>query len=123
MVRENWIKISVGLYVSCILTYNFFGTASPAWTNFYYTMEKGFAVFCIAYSFQESKTLIDKLFINYALITQVGTWLFFIAASFQDKLWVYHQSVLVSTMIIGLFGSLIALYWMIKTMINKRDSE
>lgn len=114
MFRDNWIKWSVTLYVGCILTYNFFGTASPAWTNFYYTVEKGFIVFCLSYSLKESKTLIDKLFINYSLITTTGTWLFFIAASFHEPLWVYHQTILVSTLIIATFGSLIVLWYMIR---------
>jgi len=118
MIRNNWVKLSVTLYVICILTYNFFGTNSTAWTNFYFTFEKGFAATCIAYSFQESKTLIDKLFINFALITQIGTWLFFIIASFQDDLWIYHQTVLVSTLIIATFGSIFALWHILSRYIK-----
>lgn len=118
MVKANWIKLSVTLYVICILTYNFFGTNSTAWTNFYFTYEKGFAAMCIAYSFQETKTLIDKLFINFALMTQIGTWLFFFIASFQEELWVRHQTVLVSTLIASTFGSLFVLRAMLRRILK-----
>lgn len=113
-IRQNWIKLSVFAYVVCILTYNFFGTASSSWTHFYYTYEKGFAALCIAYSFKEAKTLVDKLFINFHLITMIGTWLFFILCSFNNDYWVYHQTILVSTLILASFGSLCVLWFMIR---------
>lgn len=122
-ISKNWIKLSVFAYVVCVLTYNFFGTASMGWTHFYYTYEKGFAALCIAYSFQEVKTLVDRLFINFQLITMVGTWLFFVVCSFKDEWWVHHQTILISTMILAMFGSLIVLWYMLKSVIERMNDE
>lgn len=112
-LKKNWIKGSIGAYVICILSYNFFGKPTTAWTDWYYTYEKGFAFLSTLWSIQKP-TLSDRLFIDFARITQCGTWIFFILCSFNTPLWVYHQTVIVSTLIAASFGTVCVQYHLIK---------
>ena len=113
MVKKYWIKGSVVTYVACLLGYNFFGKSTTGWTDFYYTFEKGFAFLSTMWSVQQHD-LSDRLFIDYARITQCGTWIFFILCSFNTPWWVYHQTFLVSILIASSFGTVCVNYWLIK---------
>lgn len=113
-LKRTWIKGSVGMYVVCILTFNFFGKSTVAWTDFYYTFEKGFAFLSTLWPL-EKQTLSDRLFIDFARVTQCGTWIFFILCSFNTPLWVYHQTVIMSVLVFASFGSLLAQYYLIKS--------
>jgi len=97
----------------CILSYNFFGKETMGWTNFYYTFEKGFAFLSTLWYVKGTPNLSDRLFIDFARITQCGTWIFFILCSFNEPWWVYHQTVLVSTLILASFGSIIVQHYLI----------
>lgn len=113
-LKRTWIKGSVGVYVICILTFNFFGKASVGWTDFYYTFEKGFAFLSTLWPLQKP-TLSDRLFIDFARFTQFGTWMFFILCSFNTPMWVYHQTFICSVLIIASFGSVCVQYHLIKS--------
>jgi len=59
-------------------------------------------------------TLSDRIFIDYARFTQAGTWAFFIICSFNEKLWVYNQTVIVSVLIMASFGTVCVQHYLIK---------
>lgn len=113
-LKESWIKLSVAGYVACVVSYNFFGKSTVGWTDFYYTFEKGFAFLSTMWHIQKP-SISDRLFIDYARITQCGTWIFFILCSFNTSMWVYHQTVLISVLVLASFGSVIAQYYLIKS--------
>lgn len=114
LIRRFWIKGSIVTYAICVLSYNFFGKPTLGWTDWYYTYEKGFAFLSTMWSI-EKHTLSDRLFIDFARITQCGTWMFFILCSFNSPTWVYHQTAIVSTIIIACFGSILAQYYIIRS--------
>lgn len=113
LIKGKWIKLSVAAYVMCLLWYNFFGTSSPGYTNFYYTAEKGFAFLSLCFDYNKDR-LTDKLFIDFARTLQLGTWAFFIMCSFMNEWWVYHQTFVVSIIILSTFGSLFVFYLTIR---------
>lgn len=114
MLKRIWIKGSVALYVMCILSYNFFGRNTIGWTDFYYTFEKGFA-FISTMWFTQKHTLSDRMFIDFARITQCGTWVFFILCSLNTPMWVYNQKVIMSVLIIASFGTVLVQHQLIRS--------
>jgi len=113
MLGRVWIKSSVTLYVLCVVGYNFFGKATVGWTDFYYTFEKGMAFISTMWGLKE-QTLSDRLFIDYARFLQFLTFCFFILCSFNDALWAYHKSAVVTFLVISSFGSVLVQYSLIK---------
>lgn len=109
MIKGIWLRFSVILYTICIVWYNIFGTSSVAHTNAYYTFEKGFTFLALFFDYSKSSTE-DKLFIDYSRILQCGIWGFFILCSFNDNLWVYHQTILFTSILFASFGSLFVTY-------------
>lgn len=114
MLKRIWIKSSITLYVACVIGYNFFGKNTIGWTDFYYSFEKGMAFLSTMWGTQEH-TLSDRAFIDFARITQCGTWIFFILCSFNTPLWVYNQKAIMSILILACFGSVIVQYQLIKS--------
>lgn len=114
-MKGKALRLTVLGYTMCILAYNFLGTASPAWTNFYYTFEKGFTVLALCYQYNKDE-FIDKLFIDYARFLNIGMWSFFLVCSINEKAVVYNLTVLVSVIIASTFGSLIVLYRYIRRL-------
>lgn len=114
MLGRIWIKGSVTLYVICIVSYNFFGKNTVGWTDFYYTFEKGMAFLSSLWGFKEH-TLSDRLFIDYSRFLQFLTFCFFILCSFNDSLWVYHKTAMVSFLVLSSFGTVIVQYSLIKS--------
>jgi len=113
MFKRYWIKSSITLYVFCVVGYNFFGKNTVAWTDFYYSMEKGMAFFSTMWGLNK-QTLSDRLFIDFARIMQCGTWIFFILCSFHNSFWVYNQRVTMAILILASFGSVIVQHQLIK---------
>lgn len=116
-IRDHWIKGSVTVYVICVVGYNFLGKATMGWTDFYYTFEKGFAFLSTLFHIQKP-TLSDRIFIDYARFTQGGTWMFFILASFNNPLWVYNQTVTISTLILASFGTVCVQWYVMKNLLK-----
>lgn len=125
-IRANWIPITTAGYTVCILLFNFFGTASPLWTHFFYTYEKGFVFAALLFNVKEQKTLLDKLCIGWSVRTTAGTWLFFVVAAFHPAIEDSHLTVLVSTIIVSTLLSILCFYRMVvarNSQIKGGDNE
>ena len=114
MLGRIWIKGSVTLYVLCVVGYNFFGKATMGWTDFYYTFEKGMAFLSTMWGVNH-QSLSDRLFIDYARFLQFLTFCFFILCSFNDSLWVYNKTAMVSFLVLSSFGTVCVQYFLIKS--------
>ena len=68
--------------------------------------------------YQETKTLSDKLFLNYSIINQIFLCLFFIVCSFLTKLEVIALTYGITAIIISALGSVIVTWYQIRRMLK-----